>query len=185
MTLAAAGMLSAFGEIVRRYEGPVRALCAKMLSGGAGDDAAQEVFLEIWRTCARYEGRGDFRAFLFTAVRHRCLKLTRRRGPLVVALEEKETGEAQVTLGAAPDQIETILADERRQQMDRLVSRLPPKLREAICLRFAAELEYREIAAIVDRSEETVRSRVFAGLRRLRDLIGGGRRGHRNDRSWR
>jgi RNA polymerase sigma-70 factor (ECF subfamily) len=184
MTLAAAGMLGAFGEIVRRYEGPVRALCAKMLSGGAGDDAAQEVFLEIWRTCARYDGRGEFRAFLYTAVRHRCLKATRRREPPVVALEE--TGESPATLAAAPDQIETILAAERRQQMDRLVSRLPPKLREAIWLRFAAELEYREIAAIVDRSEEAVRSRVFAGLRRLRDLIGGaGRRGHQNDRSWR
>ncbi|HXJ23810.1 MAG TPA: sigma factor [Polyangia bacterium] len=65
MTLAAAGILSAFGEIVRRYERPVRALCTKMLaSAGAGDDAAQDVFLTVWRTCARYEGRGEFRSFL-------------------------------------------------------------------------------------------------------------------------
>ena len=62
--------------------------------------------------------------------------------------------------------------------MERLVSRLPPKLREAIWLRFAAELEYGEIAAIVDRSEEAVRTRVFNGLRRLRDLLG-------KHRSWR
>src|SRR4051812_22879057 len=51
MTLAATGMLAAFGEIVRRYEHPVRALCRKMLgSDTPGDDVAQDVFLEIWRT---------------------------------------------------------------------------------------------------------------------------------------
>ena len=177
MTLAAAGVLTAFGEVVRRYERQVRALCTKMLgSAGGGDDAAQEVFLELWRTCPRYDGRGQFRAFLFTAARNRCLKASRRRSPSTVPLDE--SGEIRSVIAAAPDQIDALLTAERRQQMDRLVSRLPPKLREVIWLRFAAELEYGEIAAIVHRSEEAVRTRVFNGLRRLRDLLG-------KQRSWR
>ena len=102
-----------------------------------------------------------------------------RRGVPTVSLDE--SGTAAESMTAAPDQIEMLLAAERRQQMERLVARLAPKLREAIWLRFAGELEYREIAAIVDRPEETVRSRVFQALRRLRDLIGPG--GH-HDRSW-
>ena len=186
MTLAAAGVVSGFREIVRRYERQVRALCTKMLgSAGAGDDVAQEVFLEIWRTCPRYEGRGEFRAFLFTAARNRCLNAGRHRSPRTVPLEQG--GEVGATTEPGPDQIEALLAAERRQQMDRLVSRLAPKLRDAIRLRFAAELEYREIAAILNRSEAAVRNRVFKGLRRLRDLIGvaGGERGPGNHRSWR
>jgi RNA polymerase sigma-70 factor (ECF subfamily) len=146
-------------------------------SSGAGDDAAQEVFLAVWRTCARYDGRGEFRSFLYTAARNRCLNASRRG---VSTAPSQEPGTAAEPAAAAPDQIEALLAAERRQQMDRLVARLPPKLREAIWLRFAGELEYREIAAIVDRSEEAVRSRVFEGLRRLRDLIGRAV----NDRSW-
>ena len=170
MTLAAAGLLPAFAEIVERYERQVRALCTKMLGSAAvGDDAAQEVFLEVWRACPRYDGRGQFRSFLFTAARNRCLKASRHRSPVTVPIEE--SGELRVAIAAAPDQVEALLAAERAQQMNRLVSRLPPKLREAIWLRFTAELEYREIAAIVDRSEEAVRSRVFEGLRRLRHLI--------------
>src|SRR5437763_8946262 len=103
MTLAAAGLLPAFAEIVRRYERQVRALCTKMTgSTGAGDDAAQEVFLEIWRACPRYDGRGHFRAFLFTAARNRCLKASRQRPPVTVPFEE--SGELPVAVAAAPDQ---------------------------------------------------------------------------------
>jgi RNA polymerase sigma-70 factor (ECF subfamily) len=183
MTLAATGMLPAFGEIVGRYERQVRSLCRKMLGNdAAGDDLAQDVFLEIWRTCARYDGRGQFRSFLFTTARNRCLNATRRR---VATLPLETAAEAHAAIGAAPDQIEALLAEERRQRMDRLVERLPPKLREAIWLRYGAELEYGEIAAIVDRSTEAVRTRVFHGLRRLRDLMGGaGRDDDSNDRSW-
>jgi len=117
MTLAATGMLAAFGEIVRRYERQVRSLCRKVLGGDApGDDLAQDVFLEIWRTCARYEGRGQFRSFLFTTTHNRCLNTTRRRLP-TVPLETAV--EAHAAIGAAPDQIELLLAAERRQSMDR------------------------------------------------------------------
>jgi RNA polymerase sigma-70 factor (ECF subfamily) len=173
MTLAATGMLVAFGELVTRYERQVRSLCRKMLGDGApADDVAQDVFLEIWRTCARYQGRGQFRSFLFTTARNRCLNATRRRLP-TVPLET--TAEAHEAIGAAPDQIEALLAAERRQRLDRLIERLPPKLREAVWLRYGAELEYDEIAAIVDRSTEAVRTRVCHGLRRLRRLM--------NDRS--
>jgi RNA polymerase sigma-70 factor (ECF subfamily) len=162
MTLAAAGLVEAFSELVRRYERPVRGLCGKILGGRAeGDDVAQEVFLELWRTRGRYEERGRFRAFLFTTARNR-------------SLNEAITAH---DLAPAVEHIDALLAAERRQQLQRLVQRLPPKLRDAIWLRFSAELEYAEIAAIVHRPEETVRSRVFLALKRLRRLIDGGREG--------
>lgn len=183
MTLAAAGMLAAFGEIVRRYEHQVRSLCRKMLGSEApGDDLAQDVFLEIWRTCARYDGRGQFRSFLFATARNRCLNSARRRLPTVPL---DTTAEANAASGAAPDQIEALLAAERQQRLDRLVERLSPKLREAVWLRFGAELEYSEIATIVGRSTEAVRTRICHALRRLRHLMGGdGRDDDPNDRSW-
>jgi hypothetical protein len=80
MTLAAAGVLDAFSALVGRHEGALRRFCAKLLGAGdVGDDVAQEVFLEIWRTCGRYDGRGRFGAFLFTTARDRCLNEIRAR----------------------------------------------------------------------------------------------------------
>jgi RNA polymerase sigma factor (sigma-70 family) len=93
--------------------------------------------------------------------------------------------EAHAAIGAAPDQIEALLAAERQQRLDRFVERLSPKLREAVWLRFGAELEYGEIATIVGRSTEAVRTRVCHALRRLRHLMGGaGLDDDPNDRSW-
>jgi len=179
MTLAAAGLVEAFSELVRRYERPVRGLCGKILGGRPeGDDVAQEVFLELWRTRGRYEERGRFRAFLFTTARNRCLNEARARATASAA--DARAGASAIAahdLAPAVEHIDALLAAERRQQLQRLVQRLPPKLRDAIWLRFSAELEYAEIAAIVHRPEETVRSRVFLALKRLRRLIDAGREG--------
>lgn len=171
MTLAAAGMLDAFSELVRRHEQALRRFCARMLGApDVGDDVAQDVFLEIWRTCGRYEGRGHFRAFAFTTARNRCLNEIRaRRAPADDSAQPPALAEAGAP--ASADQVEELLAAERRQHLDRLVSRLPPKLRDAIWLRYSADLDFAEIAAIVKRSEDTVRGRVFRGLKRLRALL--------------
>jgi RNA polymerase sigma-70 factor (ECF subfamily) len=166
MRLAGAGVLEAFGVLVSRHERAVRAFCARILGDrGHGDDAAQEVFVEIWRTAGRYEQQGRFRAFLFAAARNRCAKELRSRRA-AAALDERQ-------LVAPGDQVDALLAAERRQRLDRLVGSLPPKLRDAIWLRFSAGLDHAEIAEILGRSEETVRSRVFHGLRRLRKLLRG------------
>ena len=172
MRLAAAGVLEAFSELVRRHERPLRAFCARLLGDcGQGDDAAQEVLLEIWRTRGRYQGQGRFRAFLFAAARNRCSKETRSRRPAAAFDERQLVPRDQV---GAVDAVDALLAAERRQRLDRLVRKLPPKLRDAVSLRFWAELEYDEIAEIVRCPEETVRSRVFHGLRRLRKLAAAG-----------
>jgi RNA polymerase sigma-70 factor (ECF subfamily) len=165
MQLAAAGMLEAFGEIVRRHHRPLRAFCARMLgNAGHADDAAQDVLLEVWRSCARYEGQGRLRAFLLTCARNRCLRSARDRPP------PRELGDQSA---AAPaDQLDALLAAERRRRIDRALERLAPKLREAIALRFSGGLEYREIADLIGKPEETIRSRVFLGLKRLRAWLG-------------
>jgi RNA polymerase sigma-70 factor (ECF subfamily) len=165
MRLAAAGWLPAFSEIVRRHEPRLRGYCARVLGNRAhGDDVAQEVFLEVWRACARYEPRGQLRAYLFRAAHRRCLNELRARRE-ATALDE-------AALFAEHDQVEALLAAERRQRLERLVAGLPPKLRDAIWLRYGADLGYDEIAAIARRPVETIRSRIFHGLKRLRQSVG-------------
>ncbi|MBC8132809.1 MAG: sigma-70 family RNA polymerase sigma factor [Deltaproteobacteria bacterium] len=170
MRLSSAGLLEAFSTLVRRHEGAVRGFCARLLGGGAsGDDAAQDVFLEVWKSRTRYQSQGRFRSFLFAAARNRCFKELRSR-PATPIVDDHQIVDAS-------DHLETFLADERRQQLDQLISRLPPKLRDAIWLRYAADMQYDEIAYIVKRPVETVRSRVFHGLSRLRKSFGGSSEG--------
>jgi RNA polymerase sigma-70 factor (ECF subfamily) len=165
MAMAKVGLTAAYEEIVRRYQGPARAFCTRMLGDqAAGDDAAQDLFVEIWRTRERYQGRSRFRSLLFTAARNHCISALRRR-----RREADPPPPEPIDPGSALDEL---LAVERRRRLEALVAQLPVKLRESVWLRFSAELPYDEIAEVLRRPEQTVRSRVFHALRRLRDLLG-------------
>ncbi|HVZ34956.1 MAG TPA: sigma factor-like helix-turn-helix DNA-binding protein [Polyangiaceae bacterium] len=64
-----------------------------------------------------------------------------------------------------------VLVQERQRRLYLHVSKLSSAEQRAISLRYAAGLDYEEIAAIVKRPAATVRSRVFSGLLKLRKLM--------------
>jgi RNA polymerase sigma-70 factor (ECF subfamily) len=167
MALCSAGLVAAFDQLVLRHQRALRAFCARMLGSlELGDDAAQEVCLQLWRTRGRYQARDRFLSFLFTAARNRCLTVLRQRRP-----EPAPVPPASEPAGA----LDQLLAEERRRRLLQLVDRLPAKLRDIVWLRYAADLDYEDIAAIVGRPVATVRSRMFLALRHLRRLHAGER----------
>jgi RNA polymerase sigma-70 factor (ECF subfamily) len=142
----------------------VRGFCARFCGGpAAGDDVAQEVFVELWRTRSRYEPRGKFRSYLFLIAQTRCLNAVRRKR------HEEELSDDFVQPGT---ELEALLDSDRARRVHRKLELLPSKLREALLLRYAGELDYEEMARVLRRSPSTVRSRVFHGLLRLRKLLG-------------
>lgn len=60
---AAAGDATAFSQLVRRHEGPVRRFLLR-LSGQTADDLAQEVFIQAWRLSSTWRGTGSYRSWL-------------------------------------------------------------------------------------------------------------------------
>jgi RNA polymerase sigma-70 factor, ECF subfamily len=164
MQLASAGVSDAFSHLVRRHAEQVRSYCTRRCGGAAqGDDVAQEVFVELWRTRARYEPRGKFRSCLFTIVQTRVLNAVRRR-PREVELAHD--------IPLPGRELDAVLEAERVRRLHQKLSLLPRQLREAVWLRYAAGLDYGEMAGVLQRSPSTIRSRVFFGLLRLRKLLG-------------
>lgn len=164
MQLASAGVDEAFAQLVRRRSGQVRAYCARRCGGSAaGDDVAQEVFVELWRTRARYEPRGKFLAYLFTIAQTRSMNaVTRRPHEVELAHDVPLPGQ----------ELEEVLRVERLRWLHQKLGLLPRQMQEAVLLRFSAGLDYAEMAEVLQRSQSTVRSRVFHGLMRLRSLLG-------------
>lgn len=170
MQLASANLRQAMAELVRRYERRVRAFCLKW-NAARGDDLAQDAFLSLWQARHRYRPSGKFEVFLFTIVRNRCRNARRqwirriRRGlPEAPAVDPRQG-----------EQLQALLEKERRRQVNQEIADLPAKLREAVLLRFGEGLDYADISAIVRAPEATVRSRVFLGLKRLRENLKEGR----------
>lgn len=170
MLLARGGVGEAFDTLVRRHQAGVLRVAAKLLGRvELAKDAAQRTFLEIFRFLSRYRARGKYRRFMYRVLINQCRTVGRE------AQREKKL---QARLSAAPVDSgdlpeERILARERRRELERLLLKLSKKLRVVLVLRFAGDLSYNEIGEILELPVGTVKSRLFAGLLKLRRMMKG------------
>ncbi|MFT3926279.1 MAG: RNA polymerase sigma factor [Myxococcales bacterium] len=168
MQLSRAGVMAAWEVLVRRHQGALRGYCARVCGSALGDEVAQEVLLAVWAERERYQAQGRFRAYLFLVAARRA------RNALRSHKRASERGQAAVPVDFAdPLQLDMLLARERERRLFGLLEKLPEDQRASLLLRYAAELDYDEIALVVERPSATVRSRVFLGLKRLRQLLQG------------
>ena len=74
------GDANAFAELVERWQQPViRFVYRSLPDATEAEDLAQAVFLQIWKTAARYQATAKFSTFLFTIARNLTLNEIRRR----------------------------------------------------------------------------------------------------------
>jgi RNA polymerase sigma factor (sigma-70 family) len=126
---------------------------------GEADDCFQETFLSALRAYPRVAPGSNLRAWVMTIAHRKALDAHRGRRRRPEAVEEvpdrpaRATGEPEPELWAA-------------------VRELPAGQRDAVFLRYVADLSYRDVAAALRCSEEAARQRVREGMRRLRMELG-------------
>jgi len=169
MALAGRGDEDAFATILRRHYGAVTRYCARYTTGSgsaAAEDLAQEVFVRLWGMRARYQPTQAFRVLLYTIARNLCRTAHRDEERRPVRLVGPE---ALAELREAPGSSTELRLETR--DVNRALGLLPEVQREALALRLGEGLEYMEIAEILGRSESTLRSQVFYGLKTLRQWL--------------
>jgi RNA polymerase sigma-70 factor (ECF subfamily) len=159
------GHQEAFQHLVYRYQ--QRALAhARALTGNDADaaDAAQEAFVDAFRSIGRFDTAQDFYPWFYVLLRNRCFKQRTRRAtrPESGVLPERTTSTT-----ASPEQVLDLRA---------ALDRLDPADREVILLKHADGWTYDEIASRLEIPRGTVMSRLFTARRRLQALIGGAQR---------
>lgn len=168
---AGQGDSDAFRQLVETYQAPVYRLALRMCGGDAAlaEDAAQEAFLAAWRGLPRFRGDSRFSTWLYRLTTNAAIDWLRR--------EKRHRGMDDVTElelpddGPSPqDQAEQA---ETQQTVRRALSRLSEEHRQVLLLRYMQELDYAEIAAALEISEGTVKSRISRAKMRLRELLDG------------
>jgi RNA polymerase sigma-70 factor (ECF subfamily) len=141
-------------------------LCMAMLGSRAdADEAAQETLLRAHRAMATYRGDGSLKAWLCGIARHVCAHAleTRRRG--------RDLLEVVPDVGDAPDARAALATRMRSHAVRAALAQLKPSEREALHLRYVADLSHREIAVACNLDEATARKRVSRALVRLRSVL--------------
>jgi RNA polymerase sigma-70 factor (ECF subfamily) len=167
MRLASSSQREAYEALVRRHQRSLRAYCGRWCGSAViGDDLAQECFVEVWERRASYVAQGKFKSYLFQIAANRCKNQQRseQRERAVAAAGALQTA-------SEPPSSDRFVLGQRHERLQVGLSKLPEPQREAVLLRYSAELDYAEIASLLHVPEPTLRSRVFLGLMKLRRLL--------------
>jgi len=157
----------ALAEAYRRHAGAVFALASRVTGTRAlAEDVVQEVFLRLWHDADRFDpARGSLRSWLLAQTHGRAVDLVRSESARKGREEREHRGRAEAGYDLEHEVWDLAVADQVRDALEAL----PEAERQAIELAYYRGLTYREVAAVLDQPEGTVKSRIRAGLRRLRD----------------
>lgn len=129
------------------------------------EDVAQEAFVRAHREFNQLRDRDRFRAWLARMTWR--LALDHRRGhKRRVAREDRAA-----VPDATPSHEDEVLANERSQRLWAAIDELPERLRIVVVLASIEEHSIREVAALVDAPEGTVKSRLFEARQKLQELL--------------
>lgn len=161
----------AFGEIVRRWDRKIFALCFGML--GREDearDAAQEAFIAAYRGISKFRGDAKVSSWLHRIAVNQCLTTKRRTKTRSEEFidEEKHEEERYFVASELTSPSRTTEAKERLILVRQAVTSLPSELRQVVVMKEFEDMTFQEISDTLDLPLSTVKSRLYTALRQLR-----------------
>ena len=144
-----------FRLLMAEYKEPVYWHIRRLVVSHAdAQDATQETFVRIFRSFSQYNGEGTFKAWIFRIATNEALRLLgRNQGKTTLSLDE--TAPALLTI-IADNYMD--YSDVEAVKLQKAILALPAKQQLAFNLRYYDDLSYKEIAAITDSTEATVKA---------------------------
>jgi RNA polymerase sigma-70 factor (ECF subfamily) len=178
MLRAKAGDQAAFDYLVQKYRRPMVSFMYRMArNSAAAEDLAQEVFLRVYRSRANYEASAKFTTWLYRiatnlAVNH--ARDTRHERP-EVQVSIDETNEESGTTLDVPDRSlnaeQVIVLQERMMAIRSKVEALPEQQRLAVIMHKYQQMDYKQIADVLKKSESATKSLLFRAYETLREQL--------------
>jgi RNA polymerase sigma-70 factor, ECF subfamily len=132
----------------------------------AAEDLISEVFLDVWRQAAKFEGRSAVSTWMLSMARFKALSTLRRR------TEEELDDETAGTIEDTHDDPETALTKkDKGAALRQCLERLSAEHREIVDLVYYHDKSVAEVASIVGIPEATVKTRMFYARKKMSELL--------------
>lgn len=173
------GDSGAFNLLVWRWEKPLYNFVYKYVGDATlAEDLTQDTFLRVLKSIRKYNYQGSLSTWLYRIAINLCKDhLKRKRLPMVSMHDYYTTGSGERIY--VQDRIrdeaartdDSLMDEEREELVRRLLAGLPEEERIVILLKEYQELTFREIAEVLDVPDGTVKSRLYHGLRSMRESL--------------
>ncbi len=173
-----AGDQSAFDYLVQKYRRPLVSFMYRMArNSAAAEDLAQEVFLRVYRSRASYEASAKFTTWLYRiatnlAVNH--ARDTRHERPEVTVSIDEPDDDTGTTFELADASLTAEQAMVRRERMLAIrnkVEALPEQQKLAVIMHKYQQMDYKQIAEVLKKSESATKSLLFRAYETLREQL--------------
>ncbi len=153
-----------FESIVEEYQGRVfRLACSILRDEAAAEDAAQEVFIKVWKSLPKFRGQSSLGTWIYAISRNTCLtRLKRERIRDTLPLEEAKIASLQSQENHADD----------GRDIRALVERLPEKYRQVLVMFYFEERSYEQVAEALALPMGTVKTYLHRAKKELASLLG-------------
>jgi len=155
-----------FNQLYFAYIHPIyRYINCKVSDVKQTEDLTAQVFLEALESLPRYHHNGHFSAWLFSIARHKVVDYYRtRRSELPIEITNKESDNKV-------DPLSTLIQTEEAQRISKFIHLLDEQDQELLRLRFVAELNFAEIARLINSNMEATKKRFYRLLAHLRQQL--------------
>lgn len=175
------GNSRAFEVLVTRHQGRVYALCLRTLGSPIrAEEAAQEVFVKVFRHLGKFRGDSKFTTWLYRVALNHCRNVQayrarrheKRHDSLDAELESEDGSTRRKELAAdQPDAEDHMLTSERLVIMREELAKLDPIWKEILILRDVEGLSYEEIGQTLELAAGTVKSRIHRARGELKNRL--------------
>jgi RNA polymerase sigma-70 factor (ECF subfamily) len=163
---------ASFGVLLEKHRTPVVNFLYRMVQNHAvAEELAQEVFLRVYRSRGTYEPTARFTTWMFRIATHLALNALRdgKNDRLQERLDD-DSGELPVkqVFDRRPSVEQSMVYEAKMDEVRRAISVLPEKQRAAVLMHKYEEMEYSQIAKVLNCSESAVKSLLFRAYETLR-----------------
>jgi RNA polymerase sigma-70 factor (ECF subfamily) len=171
-----AGDEQSFELLLCKYRTPLVNFLYRMVRNTAvAEDLAQEVFLRVYRARREYAPNAKFTTWMFRIATNLALNSVRdnRHRQLEISIDQTvDTGDDEQPALEVPDRAPTVeqelVARSRAEMILKAINTLPEKQRAAVLLHKYQEMDYDEIARVLECSESALKSLLFRAYESLR-----------------
>lgn len=162
------GDKTALASLYREMERPLyRFILSRLNDPFESADLLQDVFMDVWRSAASFEGRSKVQTWIFGIAYRKVIDLHRKRA------RQDVTDELPEQVDDGPGAEAYLIAAQEAEHVRRCLDTLSGDHRAAISLAFYEDMSYAEIAAIQGVPEGTIKTRIFHAKRLLLRCLSG------------
>ena len=131
-------------------------------------DAIQDLFTDLWYTRQNLSDTTSVKYYLFRSLRRKIHRLSQTYAPLETFPDPDKLPDLPHSMSEEALRIEKDTQEALIRQLQQALSQLPERQKEAIRLRFFDNFELKEVAAIMQMNEQSVRNLIQRSIKKLR-----------------